>query len=305
MSKRLRDGYNQFTTPVATSATETVDDVDGDLPVQSKELVFSALSRTSLPPGACARLFLSRLATAEAVTVSESIAFREEYLREAYESAAAADVARQEAARAVESEAAALARQSAEIEATLANGGTLPFDSELSPEVASAAVDGANSVLRAYGISATAATVSEIVSGIAGGSDVTLPAPSLINSSAYTGRPLRGATSGVLYLSAERELGAAPPRRRDTWRYPFDANLVANAIDQAFVNDARESLKRPLWPDRSYPLGHMSSRVGAGSEHLRAVALAAAYDDAAADDSAISLLHARTLDALSQDIDEI
>lgn len=306
MSKRLRDGYNSTSalnsiTP-ASGLVEFCDD-DVAIPPTTNTLVFIELVRSPLPPGANARTLLARLAAAESLVLAESVVARSDLLNDAYTRAAAADAFRQAAALSVERDAAVDARREAEAEAVAASGGMLFASAELSPDAAAAAVDAAAAVLRAYGMAAPAETSQLIACGLGGSGTASLPAPSLAGNAVYFGRPLRGATSGVLFLSAEREVGPAPPRNRDSWRYPFDASVVANAMKQTLVAEAREALKRPLWPDRAYPLGHLSARVGAGAQLTRAIALASSFDDQAMDDEIIARLHARTLEALERDVD--
>ena len=302
MSKRLRDGFSSVPALI-TAPAEQCDEEDVTLPPTTNTLVFCELTRTPLPAGGNARTLLSRLAAAESIALTASIKARSELLNDTYARAAAADAFRQATAVAIEMEAGLEARREAEIEATAASGGALVPGAELSRDAAVAAVDAAATVLRAYGMSAPAETALLIAAGL-GSSPIELPAPSLLGSGVYFGRSLRGATSGVLFLSAERQVGPAPPRNRDTWRYPFDSSVVSNAYKQTLVAEYREALKRPLWPDRAHPLGHLSSaRVGAGSELTRAVALAASFDDQAADDDMIARMHARTLEALERDVD--
>ena len=307
MSKRLRDGFSSSVPALITTPAEQFDE-DVTLPPTTNTLVFCELTRTPLPSGGNARTLLSRLAAAESIALTASIKARSEFLNDTYTRAAAADAFRQSTAVALEKEAGIEARREAELEAIAASGGALVPGAELSHDAAVAAVDAAATVLRAYGMSAPAETALVIAAGLGSsattGSPIELPAPSLLGSGVYFGRPLRGATSGVLFLSAERQVGPAPPRHRDTWRYPFDASVVSNAYKQTLVAEYREALKRPLWPDRAHPLGHLSSaRVGAGSELTRAVALAASFDDQAADDEMIARMHARTLEALERDVD--
>ena len=114
----------------------------------------------------------------------------------------------------------------------------------------------------------------------------------------YHGRPVRGATSGALYLSAEWETGAPPPPKRSGWRYlvgegsdglPKVEHGVAgssvggsgggsSSLDPVLVAQAREALKRPAFPDRRQPM----QRTGAGSTEQRGLALAADFDEASA-----------------------
>ena len=103
----------------------------------------------------------------------------------------------------------------------------------------------------------------------------------------YTGRPLLGYTSGALYLHGEWE-GGFPPVHRTRWR-----NLVgedadglperqrqagskaSSTVNPTMVAQARETLRRPAFPDRGYPLP-----VGAGTTINRSAAIAADHDDA-------------------------
>jgi hypothetical protein len=124
-------------------------------------------------------------------------------------------------------------------------------------------------------------------------------APSEAAGPTYHGRPLHGYTHGALYLSAEGETGF-PPRKRAAWRYcverpggPGEAG-EHGALDPKALEDAREVLKAPAFPDRVFP-----SRGGEGGALARAVALAAAYDEAALEEGAVLELHRRALAAVS------
>lgn len=121
----------------------------------------------------------------------------------------------------------------------------------------------------------------------ASGHDVSASPPSDTRSQ-YRSRPLLGATSAALYISAEQEVGA-PPKHRAAWRHALreDANAILNPD---VVAQATEALKRPAFPDRMYPFP-----AAGGSECLRSMALAADYDDARAEELSLHEQHIRCL----------
>lgn len=115
----------------------------------------------------------------------------------------------------------------------------------------------------------------------------------------YHGRPVRGATSATMYVAAEWATGAPPPPQRDGWRYlvgdgadglprvvlgnggSTDGSGSSRVLDPALIAQAHEALKRPAFPDRIMP----PPRTGAGSLAVRGVALAADFDEAAAQEA--------------------
>jgi hypothetical protein len=117
----------------------------------------------------------------------------------------------------------------------------------------------------------------------------------------YHGRPVRGATSATMYVAAEWATGAPPPPQRDGWRYlvgegadglprvdlggggggSTDGGGSSRVLDPALIAQAHEALKRPAFPDRVMP----PPRTGAGSLAVRGVALAADFDEAAAQEA--------------------
>lgn len=137
---------------------------------------------------------------------------------------------------------------------------------------------------------------------------VAAPSESSGSVPAYHGRPIKGYTHGALYLSAEYETGF-PPRKRDSWRYcvpkprPGDGaaglseasvSYGMSILEPKVIEEAREALKAPAFPDRGFP----QNRESAGSALTRALALAASFDDAAAEEARLAALHARALAAV-------
>jgi hypothetical protein len=238
-------------------AAAPADDADAPAPAPAP-LTLAALVATPL---ADARPLLAALAAAEAATAAAARAARGDFVRAAHARAAAAAGAGAAAARAVAAEA---------------------LDAAAAAAAAAAADGGGGGDERAAALAAL--------------HDFGAPAGAPAEPPLYAGRPARGATSGALFLAAERAAGAAPPRR-DGWRYPLDAGAAAGALNGQLVAEVREALKRPAWPDRAFP----AAAGAAGAPLARAVALAAQYDDALADDDAVARLHERTLEALQRD----
>jgi hypothetical protein len=107
----------------------------------------------------------------------------------------------------------------------------------------------------------------------------------------YLGRPLRGMTTGALAVGAEAEGGVLLPPRRgggggEQWRSLLPAEgggTGLGSMDPRAVNIAREELKRPAVPDRAFlPPGGGGGGMGGPGAVARDVALAASFDDAAA-----------------------
>jgi len=111
----------------------------------------------------------------------------------------------------------------------------------------------------------------------------------------YNGRPARGATSGALYIAAERDTGF-PPARREGWRDVVECDTGPDGIltlNPVQAEAAREALKRPAWPDRAFP-----PPATPGAAVLRAAAIAADYDAAAATAAALAASRAAAYSAL-------
>jgi hypothetical protein len=262
------------------------------------EASLSLLVRGPLPQGCSARGLLSRLALADAAQAQSpaSAACRAARLQAAYASSRALEAARSEAAESLEAAAAAHARRAGEAAAAAA-GALLQPGEELSRDAAASAAEAAAVALREYGLHSASARAQGVVQHGEGGeaAAAALPPPALAAdpSRLYAGRPLRGATSAVAYLGAEREAGAPPPHGRDAWRFPIDASAASGALDPHLVLGAREVLRRPAWPDRLHP----RLLASAGRQHTRSLALAAQYDAAAEEEEGILALEARALGA--------
>ena len=278
----------------------------------SPALAYAELVSTPLPASTCPRALLGSLAAEESRALASSAPARAARIEAAAAAAREGEASRLAAAAAVERAAALDARREAEL--VVGGGGALELGAVISSEAAAAAADAATAVLRDYAVGASAAAVAIITRG-ADKDGVELPPPTLRGGGSgsgggggvgggaggTSGRPLRGATSAAMYLSAEREAGAdgAPPQRF-SWRYPIDSAAANRALDPHLIAEAREVLKRPSWPDRAFPLTQNAGGSGVGSRFSRAVALAAQWDEAEADCEAIARLHMRTLDALEQ-----
>ena len=298
MSKRPRP-LQHGKTPSFPSADQD------DLPtVPPLPVTLTLLMHTALPEKTTPRGLLSRLAEEDRVHLS-SPHFQEQRdraIQNLYESSLALEEARWLSASEVEAEACLSARRAAE--AGVASCGGVGPGEELSRDAASAAAENSAIALREYGLlSASHNVVAGVMWGSGapgeeGGDGRELPPPALAGDPTrmYSGRPLRGATSAVAYLGAEREAGFPPPRR-DTWKYPLHASAASAALDPHLVSSAREMLKRPSWPDRLYP---RPTTAGLGSMKGRALALAVHMDQAAAEEEEIVALQRRALSSLSR-----
>jgi len=252
------------------------------------------LVHTPLPNDMSPRELLSKLASEERnhLISPQMLNHRGRVLDNLYKSSLALESARWSSTVSVESEACQHARRAAE--SAVASCVDVGPDDELSRDAVTAAAENSAAVLREYGLSSAS---HSIVSGVMWGDqkygDRELPPPALAGDPTrmHSGRPLRGATSAVAYLGAEREAGYPPPRR-DVWRFPIHSSAASVALDPHLVSSAREILKRPSWPDRLYP---RPSTAGLGSKQGRAVALATQMDEAAAELNKIVDLEERAL----------
>lgn len=112
---------------------------------------------------------------------------------------------------------------------------------------------------------------------------------SQVPSTAYQGRPLKGATNAVLYLQAEHQEGF-PSYRREGWKnFPLQVNYnksdfsseQSQMIDKKILELQRKDFEnnQPMWPDRAYVMEEMLSKDGQANA-LRQVALASNFDEA-------------------------
>jgi hypothetical protein len=110
-----------------------------------------------------------------------------------------------------------------------------------------------------------------------GGGQHSLSTSSSSSSSRYTGRPLYGATSAALYLSAEHEVGY-PPYQRNQYTYPeglqASSAMLISSLPVHTIEQTKNELKRPIFPDRQYPIGDKSVHIGSGMDMLRDLATA-------------------------------
>lgn len=238
----------------------------------NQSVVFVSSSRLNATQS---RQLLRSIARQEADILQQAASARTTFINTRYEAAMQLDNARQFAAAAVE---------------------------QLGVADALNAGDEAGSALRDWGITGPA-TAPATADAPSAGLDSSSPAdgPTVISAaeSPYHGRPRKGYTSGALYLNGEYEVGF-PPKQRDGWRYPFATEGGAgSSLDPRMLLEARESLKRPSFPDRGYPMGDASTRIGAGSSYQRHVALAAEYDDAVAMESRMRGMQERAVRSMA------